>query len=165
MLDWLIDLQRSCGQQAPLIKHDRFVHLCHQATGSEPPHYALALDPIADGAPVHDSTEDPAAGEDSPPAQSWSQRAQQAAARLLLRRPRLSLIVLIATLMPATVWGSWRLFSDVNYYLSALVAGVVALAVARPLLRNLWWALAILLGPPLRAGVWLADTLDTDRSE
>lgn len=87
------------------------------------------------------------------------------AARLLLRRPRLSLIVLIATLVSATVWGSWRLFSDVNYYLSALVAGVVALAVARPLLRNLWWALAILLGPPLKAGAWLADTLDTDRSE
>ncbi len=29
VLDWLIDLQRCCGQQAPLVTHDRFVRLCH----------------------------------------------------------------------------------------------------------------------------------------
>ena len=130
VLDWLIDLQRGCGQQAPLVKHDRFVRLCHQATGSQPPQHALALHPTADAADVHDSTDNPTAVQDPPSAQSWQQRAQHAAARFLQRRPRLSLVVVLAVVAPTTVWSSWQLLSDVNRYVSAFVAIAMALAAA-----------------------------------
>lgn len=165
VLDWLIDLQRSCGQQAPLVKHDRFVRLCHQATGSEPPQHALALDPTVDAAPVHDSKDNPTAAADLPPTQSWAQRTQRALARFLQRRPRLSLFVVLAVVTPTTVWSAWQLLSDVNRYASAFVAIVMALAVARPILKNLYWALTILLGAPVRAAAWLVDTIDTGWSE
>ena len=57
------------------------------------------------------------------------------------------------------------MLSDVNRYLSAFVAIAIALAVARPILKNLCWALTILLGSPVRAAAWLVDTIDTEWSE
>lgn len=165
VLDWLIDLQRCCGQQAPLVKHDRFVRLCHQATGSESPQHALALDPAAGVAPIHDGTDNPTAAEDPTRARAWPQRAQHAVVRLLQRRPRLSLFVVLAVVTPTMAWGAWQVFGDVNRYFSAFVAIVIALAVARPLLMNLCWAMTIILGAPARAGAWLAETLDTAWSE
>jgi len=164
VLDWLIDLQRCCGQQAPLVKHDRFVRLCHQTTASEPPLHALALAPAVDVASVHDGTDDPTTAEGSPAARSWAQRAQHALAQFLQRRPRLSLVVVLAVVMPTTVWSAWQLLSDVNRYTSAFVAIVVALAVARPMLRNLYWALMIMFSPA-RAAAWVVDTLDTGWSK
>ena len=45
VVKWLKDEQRRCGEAAPLIKHDRFVRLCHEALhGEEPPAYFLAID-------------------------------------------------------------------------------------------------------------------------
>ena len=45
VVQWLKDEQWRCGEAAPLIKHDRFVRLCHQALRSEePPAYFLAID-------------------------------------------------------------------------------------------------------------------------
>ena len=45
VVKWLKDEQRRCGEEAPLIKHDRFVRLCHQAVyGDEPPAHVLAID-------------------------------------------------------------------------------------------------------------------------
>ena len=45
VVKWLKDQQRRCGATAPLIKHDRFVRLCHEALhGEEPPAYVLAID-------------------------------------------------------------------------------------------------------------------------
>ena len=164
VLDWLIGLQRCCGQQAPLVKHDRFVRLCHQATGREPPQHALALNPAVDVVPVHDSTTNTTAAEDPPATQSWTQRAQHALIRVLQRRPRLSLVALLALVVPTTVWSSWQLFSDVNRYFSAFGAIVIALAVARPMIRNLYWALTIMVAPA-RAAAWVVNTLDAGWSE
>ena len=45
VVKWLKDEQRRCGGEAPLVKHDRFVRLCHEALhGEEPPAYVLAID-------------------------------------------------------------------------------------------------------------------------
>ena len=56
---------------------------------------------------------------------------------------------------------TWHTLADVNRAVSAVTVSVFALATARPLLRNLAWAANILLGTPMRAGIWLADTFDT----
>ena len=47
---------------------------------------------------------------------------------------------------------------------SAFVAIVIALAVARPMLGNLYWALTIMVSPA-RAAAWVVDTLDTGWTE
>ena len=45
MLHWLKEEQRRCGQEAPLVKHDRFVRLCHEVlSGESPADHLLALD-------------------------------------------------------------------------------------------------------------------------
>ena len=45
VLRWLKDEQQRCGREVPLIKHDRFVRLCHQTLhGKQPPADVLALD-------------------------------------------------------------------------------------------------------------------------
>ena len=45
VVEWLKDEQRRCGQEVPLMKHDRFVRLCHKALyGEEPPAHVLAID-------------------------------------------------------------------------------------------------------------------------
>ena len=171
VLEWLKELQRSCGQQAPLVKHDRFVRLCHQVTDqAEPPQQVLALDsPTGTGtasrgrthAPAAADSETASAPEHSPDATRWGRRAAQAITKLVERQPRLLLILVLAVVLPAAVWGTWHTLADVNRAISGVGASVLALAAARPLLRNLAWATNILLGTPMRVGIWLADTFDT----
>ena len=44
VLRWLKDEQQSCGREVPLIKHDRFIRLCHSVTvGGDAPAHLLAL--------------------------------------------------------------------------------------------------------------------------
>lgn len=46
VLRWLKDEQQRCGRQVPLIKHDRFMRLCHSVTvGDDAPDHLLALLP------------------------------------------------------------------------------------------------------------------------
>ena len=46
VLRWLKEEQKRCGQEAPLVKHDRFMRLCHEVlSGGGPPDHLLALDP------------------------------------------------------------------------------------------------------------------------
>ena len=48
VLRWLKDEQQRCGREAPLIKHDRYMRLCHSVTvGGDPPAHLLALPPNA----------------------------------------------------------------------------------------------------------------------
>ena len=95
VLGWLTDLQRSCGQQAPLIKHDRFVRLCHEAFGGEPPRHALALAPSAaaaeetNDAPSGQDNNMAAADEQPPAVKRWAQLLKRSATGLFVRRPRL----------------------------------------------------------------------------
>ena len=57
------------------------------------------------------------------------------------------------------MWSAWQLLSDVNRYLSAWVAIVFALAVARLILKNLYWALTIVVSPARAA--WVVNTIET----
>ena len=91
----------------------------------------------------------------------WGRRVAQAITKLIGRRPRLLLILVLAVMLPATVWGTWHILTDVNRAVSAVTVSVFAMATARPLLKNLAWAANILLDTPMRAGIWLADTFDT----
>ena len=44
VLRWLKDEQQRCGREAPLIKHDRFMRLCHSVpVGGDAPAHLLAL--------------------------------------------------------------------------------------------------------------------------
>jgi len=45
VLSWLKEEQRCCGREAPLVKHDRFMRLCHEVlSGEGPSDHLLALD-------------------------------------------------------------------------------------------------------------------------
>ena len=47
VLRWLKDEQQRCGREAPLVKHDRFMRLYHNATvGGDAPAHMLALPPM-----------------------------------------------------------------------------------------------------------------------
>ena len=171
VLERLKELQRCCGQQAPLVKHDHFVRLCHQLTDhTAPPQQFLALDSPTStdtashgdtSAPTADDSETTSAPAPSPAATRWDRRAAQAITKLVERRPRLLLILVLVVMLPAAVWGTWHTLTDVNRAVSGVTVSVFALATARPLLKNLAWAANILLGTPMRAGIWLAETFDT----
>ena len=47
-----------------------------------------------------------------------------------------------------SVWSVWQLFTDTNRVVSALITTVVAVAVARPIVTNLVWAVSLLFWKP-----------------
>ena len=47
-----------------------------------------------------------------------------------------------------SVWSVWQLFTDTNRVVSALITTVVALAVVRPIITNLLWAISLLFWKP-----------------
>ena len=61
---------------------------------------------------------------------------------------RLTILLLIATGVFCSVWSAWLLFTDTNRVVSALIATVVALAVARPAITNLLRAFSVLCWKP-----------------
>ena len=180
-MDWLKELQRTCGNQVPLVKHDSFVRLCHTVTGSgEPPEHVLALSSSPSDSPQDHSddpnttpeqadpeqTRDPAAQTTAPSstAPRWAQRTLQATAVLIECHPRLSLSLVTAALLPLMTWGAWQIFADLNRTVSSLGAALLTLAITRPLVMNVVWSAKILLGLPIRAGVWLAEAFETDQA-
>ena len=177
VLEWLAELQRSCEQRAARIKHRRFVRLCHQVTEhGQPPRQVAALDSQNSGdtgtanrgresAPSATSGKMTSASERSPAAMPrWGLRILQAITKQAERRPMLSLILVLAVTLPAGVWGTWHTFVDVNRAVSSFCALVLILATTRPLLKNILWAIKILLDTPIRIGYRLADSFDTDRT-
>ena len=84
---------------------------------------------------------------------------------------RLLWILCLAVCVGCTVWTAWQLFTDANRVVTALVAGTVALAVARPAISNLVWAISLLFWKPhkwmdsfyewLRCSQVIVDVADT----
>ena len=66
---------------------------------------------------------------------------------MTLTRRALWLLILVTGIV-CSVWSAWLLFNDANRVVSALIAAVVALAVARPVVTNLFWALSLLFWKP-----------------
>ena len=58
-----------------------------------------------------------------------------------------------------SVWSIWQLFTDTNRVVSGLIAGVVAVAVARPIVTNLVWAISLLFWKPHKWMVSLYEWL------
>ena len=84
---------------------------------------------------------------------------------------RLLWILCLTVCVGCTVWTAWQLFTDANRVVTALVAGTVALAVARPAISNLVWAISLLFWKPhkwmdsfyewLRSPQVIVDVADT----
>ena len=60
-----------------------------------------------------------------------------------------------------SVWSVWQLFTDTNRVVSGLIAGVVAVAVARPIVTNLVWAISLLFWKPHKWMVSLYEWLQS----
>ena len=60
-----------------------------------------------------------------------------------------------------SVWSVWQLFTDTNRVVSALITAVVALAVARPVVTNLLWAISLLFWKPHKWMVALYEWLQS----
>ena len=61
-------------------------------------------------------------------------------------------LLILAVGVGCAVWSVWQLFTDANRVVWALIAAVVALAVARPAVTNLVWAISLLFWKPVK---WL----------
>ena len=59
----------------------------------------------------------------------------------------LSILTLVVC-VGCTVWNAWQLFTDTNRVVTTLLAVTVALAVARPAITNLVWAISLLFWKP-----------------
>ena len=59
------------------------------------------------------------------------------------------------------MWSVWQLFTDTNRVVSGLIAGVVAVAVARPIVTNLVWAISLLFWKPHKWMVSLYEWLQS----
>ena len=68
-----------------------------------------------------------------------------------------------------SVWSVWQLFTDTNRVVSALITTVVAVAVARPIVTNLVWAVSLLFWKPLKwidsLYEWLQSPQVTEEAE
>ena len=70
-------------------------------------------------------------------------------------------ILFLAVGVGCAVWSAWQLFTDTNRVVTTLVAGIVALAVARPAVTNLVWAISVLFWKPQK---WLDSLYEWLRS-
>ena len=68
-----------------------------------------------------------------------------------------------------SVWSVWQLFTDADRVVSAVVVGIVTLAVARPAVSNLVWAVSLIFWKPLKCVdslyEWLQSPQDTEDAE
>ena len=65
-------------------------------------------------------------------------------------RRRVLWLAILAVSVMCSVWSVWQLFTDTSRVVTGLIAGVVALAVARPIVTNLLWAVSLLFWKPLK---------------
>ena len=55
-----------------------------------------------------------------------------------------------------------QIVDDFNGYITAVVSCILALAALRPICDNIWWALRVIFGLPIKAGSKLGDWLWAD---
>ena len=72
---------------------------------------------------------------------------------------RLAWLVILVVGVGCSVWSAWLLFTDTNRVVLTLVAGVVALAAARPAVANLVWAFSVLFWKPYKMTYPLVEWL------
>ena len=77
----------------------------------------------------------------------------------MTRTRRILWILFLICGVGCSVWSVWQLFTDTNRVISGLIAGVVALAVARPIVTNLVWAISLMFWRPHKWMVSLYEWL------
>ena len=63
-------------------------------------------------------------------------------------RRRVLWLLFLAFSVGYSVWSVWQLFTDTNRVVSALITTVVALAIVRPIVTNLVWAISLMFWKP-----------------
>ena len=78
----------------------------------------------------------------------------------IVQRWSLPLLILAFVVCAAII--ALQIADDFNGYITALVSSVLALAAFRPICENIWWALRVIFGLPIKAGSKLGDWLWAD---
>ena len=68
----------------------------------------------------------------------------------MTRTGRVLWLLFLTFSVGCSVWSVWQLFTDADRVVSAVVVGIVTLAVARPAVTNLVWAVSLLFWKPLK---------------
>ena len=68
----------------------------------------------------------------------------------MTRTGRVLWLLFLAFCVGCSVWSVWQLFTDADRVVSAVVVGIVTVAVARPAVTNLVWAVSLLFWKPLK---------------
>ena len=68
----------------------------------------------------------------------------------MTRTGRVLWLLFLTFSVGCSVWSVWQLFTDTNRVVSALITTVVALAVVRPIVTNLVWAISLMFWKPHR---------------
>ena len=92
----------------------------------------------------------------------WAETALGRANRIVRHYPQRCTAVALLLAAGSSVWIAWQIFVDANKVITGLLAPLIVLAFARPLMLNLWWAAKALFGAPAKAAFWLADALDPE---
>ena len=87
----------------------------------------------------------------------------------MTRIGRVLWLLFLAFSVGYSVWSVWQLFTDTNRVVSALITTVVALAVARPIVTNLVWAISLMFWKPHKCVdslyEWLQSPQVTEEAE
>ena len=75
---------------------------------------------------------------------------------------RLAIPLLAVAFVVCVVIIALQIVDDFNGYITALVSCILALAAIRPICDNIWWALRVIFGLPIKAGSKLGDWLWPD---
>ena len=75
---------------------------------------------------------------------------------------RLATPLLAAAFVVCVVIITVQIADDFNGYVTALVSCILALGALRPICENIWWALRVIFGLPIKVGSKLSDWLWSD---
>lgn len=88
----------------------------------------------------------------------------QAGIRLKRLVQRLAILLLPAAFVVCVVIIALQIADDFNGYVTALVSCILALAALRPICENIWWALRVIFGLPIKAGAKASGWLWPDET-
>ena len=78
----------------------------------------------------------------------------------LVQRLAISLVAIAFVVCVVII--ALQIADDFNGYITALGSCILALAALRPICENIWWALRVIFGLPIKAGSKLGDRLWAD---
>ena len=77
---------------------------------------------------------------------------------------RLAIPLMAVAFVVCVVIIALQIADDFNGYITALVSCILALAALRPICENIWWALRVIFGLPIKAGAKASGWLWPDET-